>query len=197
MFDSDHAVLMVLADRQGEYEQERVGCLQEFPGPPGSASVSPALATQLPQELRGFAADSGQPQIGNLERCVVLNRFVDIRLRSQVATPSLRWALVTVAASAAAWFWAPLPLSTALPYIHPSNWIDADLVRQLWPEDAESTVELAGDLYGRIGSLRLEFERFEVFRNEVRRATLAPIVPLISATQVSPVFSCSVAQAES
>jgi len=39
---------------------------------------------------------------------------------------------ITVVAVAAAWFWALDPITTALLYITPSGWTDADLVRHLW-----------------------------------------------------------------
>jgi len=41
-------------------------------------------------------------------------------------------AAITLAALAAAWFWALPPILTPLFYLHPSNWTDADLVRHLW-----------------------------------------------------------------
>jgi hypothetical protein len=63
---------------------------------------------------------------------MVLNRFVDVRLKSQFATRSSRLALVTVVAFAAGWFWALSPLGTSLLYICPSSWTEADLVRHLW-----------------------------------------------------------------
>jgi hypothetical protein len=40
--------------------------------------------------------------------------------------------LITLAAIAAAWFWALRPLLTGLAYLHPTNWTDADLVRHIW-----------------------------------------------------------------
>ena len=40
--------------------------------------------------------------------------------------------VTTLAALAAAWFWALAPLSTPLLYIHPTDWTDADLVRHIW-----------------------------------------------------------------
>ena len=40
--------------------------------------------------------------------------------------------LTTLAAIAAARFWALLPLGTMLAYIHPPDWTDADLVRHIW-----------------------------------------------------------------
>ena len=39
---------------------------------------------------------------------------------------------ITLAAIAAAWFWALPPILTPLFYLHPTNWTDADLVRHLW-----------------------------------------------------------------
>lgn len=39
---------------------------------------------------------------------------------------------ITLAAVAAAWFWAIAPMTTSLLYIHPNDWTDADLVRHLW-----------------------------------------------------------------
>ena len=63
---------------------------------------------------------------------MVLKHVVDIRLRSQLATPRSQFAALTLAAFAAAWFWALPPFATSLLYIHPSNWTDADLVRHLW-----------------------------------------------------------------
>ena len=41
-------------------------------------------------------------------------------------------AIITLAALAAAWFWALPPILTPLFYLHPSNWTEADLVRHLW-----------------------------------------------------------------
>ena len=40
--------------------------------------------------------------------------------------------LATLAAIAAAWFWALRPLLTALLYLYPTDWTQADLVRQIW-----------------------------------------------------------------
>ena len=40
--------------------------------------------------------------------------------------------LTTLAAIAAAWFWALPPLFTPLLYLHPTNWTDADIVRRIW-----------------------------------------------------------------
>ena len=40
--------------------------------------------------------------------------------------------LATLAAIAAAWFWALSPLLTLFGYIYPSDWTDADLVRHIW-----------------------------------------------------------------
>ena len=40
--------------------------------------------------------------------------------------------VVTLAAVAAAWFWALPPILTPLLYLTPTNWTDADLVRHLW-----------------------------------------------------------------
>ena len=37
-----------------------------------------------------------------------------------------------LAAIAAAWFWALRPLLTALAYLHPTGWTDADLIRHIW-----------------------------------------------------------------
>ena len=39
---------------------------------------------------------------------------------------------ITLAAVAAAWFWAVAPMTTSLLYIHPSDWTDADLVKHFW-----------------------------------------------------------------
>ena len=39
---------------------------------------------------------------------------------------------ITLATVAVSWFWAIAPMTTALLYIHPSDWTDADLVRHLW-----------------------------------------------------------------
>jgi hypothetical protein len=44
----------------------------------------------------------------------------------------LQLAIITLAAIAAAWFWAVPPILTPLIYIHPTNWTDADLVGHLW-----------------------------------------------------------------
>jgi hypothetical protein len=63
---------------------------------------------------------------------MVLKQLVDIRLRSQLATPRSQLAALTLAAFAAAWFWTLSPFLTPLLYIHASNWTDADLVRHLW-----------------------------------------------------------------
>jgi hypothetical protein len=63
---------------------------------------------------------------------MVLKHVVDIRLRSQLATPRSQLAALMLAAFAAAWFWALPPFITPLLYIHSSNWTDADLVRHLW-----------------------------------------------------------------
>lgn len=48
------------------------------------------------------------------------SRFIDLLLLS------------TLAAIAAALFWALLPMFTMLGYIHPPDWTDADLVRHIW-----------------------------------------------------------------
>ena len=40
--------------------------------------------------------------------------------------------VITLAAMAAAWYWALRPLLTPLLYIHPADWTDADLVRHIW-----------------------------------------------------------------
>ena len=40
--------------------------------------------------------------------------------------------LATLAAIAAAWFWALRPLLTILGYIYSSDWTDADVVRHIW-----------------------------------------------------------------
>jgi hypothetical protein len=45
---------------------------------------------------------------------------------------SLQLVAITLAAIAAAWFWALPPILTPLFYLHPTNWTDADLVRHLW-----------------------------------------------------------------
>jgi hypothetical protein len=48
------------------------------------------------------------------------------------ATLRMQLVVITLAAVAAAWFWAITPITTSLLYIHPSDWTDADLVRHLW-----------------------------------------------------------------
>lgn len=48
------------------------------------------------------------------------------------ATLRIQLVVITLAAVAAAWFWAIAPMTTSLLYIHPSDWTDADLVRHLW-----------------------------------------------------------------
>jgi hypothetical protein len=60
------------------------------------------------------------------------NGLLDFKLRSQLATPRSRLAALTLAAFAAAWFWALPPLLTPLLYLHSADWTDADLVRHLW-----------------------------------------------------------------
>ena len=57
---------------------------------------------------------------------------MNVTLRSQFLTLRSHLAAVTLAAIAAAWFWALAPMTTSLFYIHPSGWTDADLVRHLW-----------------------------------------------------------------
>jgi len=57
---------------------------------------------------------------------------MDVRLRAQLATPRSQLAPITLAAIAAAWFWALPPMITPLFYLYPNNWTDADLVRHLW-----------------------------------------------------------------
>jgi hypothetical protein len=47
-------------------------------------------------------------------------------------TVRIQLVAVTLAAVAAAWFWAIAPMTTSLLYIHPSDWTDADLMRHLW-----------------------------------------------------------------
>ena len=47
-------------------------------------------------------------------------------------TLRFRVAVVTLAALAAAWFWALPPFLTPLFYLHRSDWTEADLVRHLW-----------------------------------------------------------------
>src|SRR3954452_10093069 len=47
-------------------------------------------------------------------------------------TLRFRLGVITLAAIAAAWFWALPPILTPLFYLHPTNWTDADLVRHLW-----------------------------------------------------------------
>src|SRR6266498_5547064 len=41
-------------------------------------------------------------------------------------------AVTTLTALATAWFWALAPMTTALLYIHSTDWTDADLVRHIW-----------------------------------------------------------------
>jgi hypothetical protein len=48
------------------------------------------------------------------------------------ATFRFQLMVVTLAAIAAAWFWALSPILTPLFYLTPTNWTDADLVRHLW-----------------------------------------------------------------
>lgn len=48
------------------------------------------------------------------------------------ATLGFGLAAITLAAIAAAWFWALPPLFTPLFYLHPASWTDADIVRHLW-----------------------------------------------------------------
>jgi hypothetical protein len=62
----------------------------------------------------------------------VLGYSVNVTLRSQFLTLRSQLAAITLAAIAAAWFWAIAPMTTSLLYIHPSGWTDADLVRHLW-----------------------------------------------------------------
>ena len=45
---------------------------------------------------------------------------------------SFQLVAITLAAVAAAWFWALAPMTASLLYIHSSGWTDADLVRHLW-----------------------------------------------------------------
>lgn len=40
--------------------------------------------------------------------------------------------VITLAALAVAWYWALAPGLTALAYLYPTNWTDADLVRHIW-----------------------------------------------------------------
>jgi hypothetical protein len=40
--------------------------------------------------------------------------------------------LATLAAMAAAWFWALNPLSPMMGYLYPPDWSEADLVRHIW-----------------------------------------------------------------
>src|SRR3954454_1451831 len=47
-------------------------------------------------------------------------------------TLRFRLGVITLAAIAAAWFWALPPILTPLFYLHPTNWTDADLVRHIW-----------------------------------------------------------------
>jgi hypothetical protein len=56
---------------------------------------------------------------------MVFRSLVDVRLGAQLAA-------FTLAAIAAAWFWALPPMTTSLLYLCPHNWSDADLVRHLW-----------------------------------------------------------------
>ena len=58
--------------------------------------------------------------------------MVDVRLRAQLATPRSQLAALTLAAFAAAWFWALPPMTTPLLYLCPHDWSEADLVRHLW-----------------------------------------------------------------
>ena len=48
------------------------------------------------------------------------------------ATLRFRLVVITLAAVAAAWLWALAPTTTALLYLHPNGWTEADLVRHLW-----------------------------------------------------------------
>jgi hypothetical protein len=48
------------------------------------------------------------------------------------ATLRIQLVVITLAAVAAAWFWAIATMTASLLYIHPSDWTDADLVRHLW-----------------------------------------------------------------
>jgi hypothetical protein len=61
----------------------------------------------------------------NLGLCLVLIYAVKITL-------SLQLVAITLAAVAAALFWALAPMTASLLYIHPNSWNDADLVRHLW-----------------------------------------------------------------
>lgn len=66
--------------------------------------------------------NAGHSNFGPLK---VLVYFVKAPLRIQLLG-------ITLAAVAAAWFWAIAPMTTSLLYIHPSDWTDADLVGHLW-----------------------------------------------------------------
>ncbi len=68
----------------------------------------------------------------NLSSFMVFKRFVDVRLRSQLATPRSQLAALTLVAIVAAWFWALPPITTSLLYIYSTSWTQADLVRHLW-----------------------------------------------------------------
>src|SRR3954462_4344213 len=45
---------------------------------------------------------------------------------------SFQFVAISIAAVAAALFWALAPMTASLLYIHPNSWNDADLVRHLW-----------------------------------------------------------------
>src|SRR5216684_6499064 len=47
-------------------------------------------------------------------------------------TFTFRLAAITLAAFAAAWFWALPPTLIPLLYLTPASWTEADLVRHLW-----------------------------------------------------------------
>jgi hypothetical protein len=62
------------------------------------------------------------------------SNFVPLKVLAYFVTAPLGIQLlgITLAAVAAAWFWAITPMTTTLAYICPRDWTDADLVRHLW-----------------------------------------------------------------
>ena len=55
-----------------------------------------------------------------------------VLVSSVAAMLRIQLVVITLAAVAAAWFWAIAPMTASLLYIHSSDWTDADLVKHLW-----------------------------------------------------------------
>jgi hypothetical protein len=68
----------------------------------------------------------------NFGRRKVFGYYVNVTLRSQFLTLRSQLAAITLVAIATGWFWAVAPMTTSLLYVHPSGWMEADLVRHLW-----------------------------------------------------------------